>query len=455
MRLKLKPIVTIYLAVVLLAAPSALAQVDNYLGPGILSRGANRIGTGGGSEQLDMRFFASVAGFYDNGIQPVSVDSNGKLVQSKGLTGEETTLGVVGTHRFRHAELGLNYQGNYRQYNGNSYYNTSDHQLVLGYSLQTSRRVEIDMRQMAGSISRVIGSNSLTNSTLGTFTDSLSNSVATPTSLLFDNRTQYLQSSVDVNFLKTSRTIFAAGGDGFWTRRQSSTLVGAQGYNLRGQVNHRFSRTTTAGAGFQHTHYDFGRSFGETDIDTYQLFIAKNVGRTWVVLVRGGAFHAQVQSLRNVALDPAIAALVGINTTVTTSYRDNWLPYGDFSLERRGRYSNVYFNYSRTQTPGNGVFLASRSEAETAGIRYNRLRRFNFDLFAGYHSLRALGQELGNYQQLNAGTGMNYMIMPSLYFNARYDARQQQIDNAGYSRTGYRVSIGLTYTPGEIPVSLW
>jgi hypothetical protein len=37
----------------------------------------------------------------------------------------------------------------------------------------------------------------------------------------------------------------------------------------------------------------------------------------------------------------------------------------------------------------------------------------------------------------------------------RYDYRYQQIEDLLYKHTGYRVSMGLTFSPGKVPLSLW
>src|SRR6266851_8594298 len=98
------------MALVCLLASTAAAQVGNYLGPGVLSRGAGDIGTRSG-QQVDLRFYAGVSGVYDNQLQPVSVDSKGNLIQVKSLYGVEANLGAYGTHNWKTATLGLDYHG--------------------------------------------------------------------------------------------------------------------------------------------------------------------------------------------------------------------------------------------------------------------------------------------------------------------------------------------------------
>jgi hypothetical protein len=58
-------------------ASTAAAQLSDYLGP-ITTPGASQIGVRSG-RTVDLRFYPDASGFYDNGLQPVSVDPKGNL----------------------------------------------------------------------------------------------------------------------------------------------------------------------------------------------------------------------------------------------------------------------------------------------------------------------------------------------------------------------------------------
>ena len=77
--------------ILVLYCSTMAAQFTNYLGPGILTRGAGDIGTRAGQD-VDLRFFVSANGIYDNGIRPYGVDANGKLPVINGLWGTEVSL---------------------------------------------------------------------------------------------------------------------------------------------------------------------------------------------------------------------------------------------------------------------------------------------------------------------------------------------------------------------------
>ena len=436
------------LALVCAFASTAAAQLGSYLGPGILTRGAGDVGTRSGQE-VDLRFYGAVTGLYDNGIQPVSVDSKGNLVQTGGLEGVEGEIGAYGVHRFRASQLGLDYRGSFRHYPNDSYYDGSDHMLVLGYTAQRSKRLYFDVSGVGGTLSQFLGS-------VPGLAVPLQATVSDPSLLLFDNRTDFAEASAAATYLLTSRTSFTAGGEGFFVRRQSSFLVGVNGYELRGSLQHRVSRRTSIGAAYDHTHYDYPRAFGQADINAYHGTLGLQLSRRWTFSLQAGVYQLQVQGLQQVAVDPVITALLGVTATIETFYAQRLFPAGQARLTRTFRNSSLSFDYTRSITPGNGVYLTSRQENATASFSYTGLRKLNIGVIGGESSLSSVGQNvLQPYRQINGGAGVSYALTPVIHIISRFDARHQAIDLFGYRRTSERVSIGLAFSPGTVPLSLW
>jgi hypothetical protein len=422
-----------------------MAQVGDYLGPGILSRGAGSIGERSG-QPVNLRFYLSASGFYDNGLQPFSVDSTGHLKQIDGQSGEELTVGLFGTHSWKSALLGVDYEGTYRHYSDNQYFDGSDQRLALGYSIRKTKRFSIDMRESAGTSSRAFG---YVGYQLPT------DIVNQPTSLLFDNRTYYTQSTVDFNYIQSARTILTAGGDVFAVRRQSSALVGLNGYSLRGSAEHRLSKNTSIGVVYQFLHFDYPRAFGQADLHTGEAFYSTALSKRWTFTLQGGITRSEVRGQQNVAVDPVIAALTGQLSVLRTFYRENVLPSGAASLVGHFKQTGLNFSYTRTSGAGNGLYLTSRIETAGASLSYTATRRLGLSLGGGYSSMSGLAQGLSSYSQFNASGGMNYNLLRSLHLTARYDARQTDLDSYLYHRLSYRVSFGVTFSPGEVPLAFW
>jgi hypothetical protein len=435
------------LACCLAFASTAAAQLSDYLGPGVLTNGAGNIGNTSG-EQVDLRYYVDANAIYDNGIQPISVDSNGKLTQVGALEGIEALLGAYGTHSWRTALLGLDYRGDFRYYENGSYYDSSDHNLVLGYTYQVSKRLYFDLKAIGGTYSNYIGG--VPGELVSTPT-----AINQPSLLLFDNRTDFVQGVAGMTYMLSARASMTLGGDGFDVHRQSAELIGVYGYDARARFQYRLSRATTIGGGYQRSHYQYPNYFGNADINNYTLFFATQMGRLWAFSVEGGAYQVSTVGLQTVALSPSVAALLGISSTVTTFAANNWAPAGRATLTRKFRDANLTFTYARTMVPGNGVYLTSRSENGSVAYNYTGLHKFAFSISGGYWALSSIGQNIAPYSMFTGGAGLTYTITRALHAVARYDLRQQEITIAGYRATSYRMTLGLAFSPGTLPLSLW
>jgi hypothetical protein len=432
------------IAIVLACCSTMTAQISDYLGPGILSRGAGDIGTRGGQD-VDLRFFVTANGIYDTGLQPFSVNGSGQLATVGGLYGTEVSAGVYGVHKFRHGRLGLDYHGDYRHYTQQSFYDGTDHTLALGYTFQKSRRLIFDTRQTAGTVSQGIG--------FAGDLPAVPNSVVTPSSLLFDNRMDYLQSSLDVNFLLTGHTTLTFGGDGFGVWRKATGLIGMKGYTLHGAIQHRLSQRTTLGVNYEHSHYDFPKAFGESDVNSFTGTFATQIGQFWTVNLSGGGYLVEVQGLQQVAVDPVITALLGVSTTQHTFYQKNIYPQWNANLSRRFQHALLSFGYVSGPSAGDGVYLTSRQDIGTASLSYTGIRKWSFSANGGYDRMEGIGQNLQPYSQFSGGAGVTYALTHAIQMLAKYDARHQEITNGVFLLNSYRATIGISFSPADVPLA--
>ena len=432
------------IAIVLACCSTVTAQVGDYLGPGVLSRGAGDIGTRAGQD-VDLRFFASATGIYDDGITPYSVDGNGKLITVGGVYGTEFSIGAYGTHNFHHARLGLDYTGSYRHYSQQTFYDGSDHTLALGYSYQKSRRLYFDMRQMAGSVSQ--------GTSFAGVLPTISDAVVTPASLLFDNRVNYLQSSLDVNYMLSARTVVTVGGNGFGVWRKATGLIGMQGYTLLGSIQHRVTQRTTLGVNYQHVHYDFPKAFGQSDINSFAGSYSTQLGPSWTLSLGAGVYLAEAEGLQRVAVEPEIAALLGVSSTVQTFYAKSVFPEWSASVGRKFRRANLSFGYSSGSSGGNGIYLTSRQDAGNASFSYTAARKWSFSALGSYTRMQGIGQNLQPYSQISGGAGFTYSINRPLHLVAKYDRRHQEIVNGVFQQDSNHVTIGISFSPADIPLA--
>jgi hypothetical protein len=421
-----------------------IGSTGPFAGPTILTNGVGGVGRRAGQD-VNLRFFGNVSGIYDTGLTPFAT-KDGQLASPDGQYGMEAGLGAYGTHNFRRSAIGVDYNGNFRHYASASNYDGSNQQLAIGYTAQLSRRWLIDMREGAGTQSY--------GATLGTdVTGTPATGTVDTSSLLFDNRTNYLQTQFNARYLLNRRTVVTMGGSYYTVHRQARQLVGVNGYNLTGSIQHQLTRRLIISAQFQHLHYDYPRVFGESDINYYVGQLHYQIGRSWQVGLGGGAFSAETQGIQTTSLDPTLSALLGVDSVQTAFYKKSLLPVAMASISRQFRKSSLGANFNTSVTPGNGVYLTSQQRSINGSYSYNGISRLGLSVTLGSIELQTIGQTLQNYRQLNGTANVSYRVGKSMNLVATYMRRHQDILNNPFLRNSSRVSIGIYFSPGEIPLS--
>ena len=439
-RLKLK--------LVLFAGASVCAYAQ-YAGPSVLSRGGAMTDEQRGLP-LGFQFYAGVTGIYDNGLLPVSVDQSGNLLKISSLYGVEANLGVSGARRTAKSALALSYSGNYRHYTSATYFDGSDHVLQLEGRKDFSRRFAIVSQTSAGTVSRTI-------SALGGLVNTPDTFIGVPTNDVFDNRAYFVQTRDDLVIQKSARLSFSAGGDAFFVRRQSRALVGLNGYGAHGTMAYRLSRLSTVDVAYTYFHFDYPRAFGESNIHMVTGGFSRLLSPRWQFAIQGGVYRIDTIGITQVALDPVTAALFGQTTAVEAFQAISYRPAVTASITGVSGRRSVSFHYSRSPSPGNGVYLSSDQESGGATISYTGTSRLSLTANGTYNRLSSIGQRgLGRYTSTSGGGGVSYRLAQSLHASFRVDFRQFNIDLAnGLSRLGTRVSVSLNYSPGERPLRIW
>ena len=420
---------------------------QTYQGPSILSRDKGLIGERGG-KLLDFRYYFDVTGIYDSGLVPLTTNAQGNLINVGGAYGVETGFGVIGSRRWKRDKLSLEYKGAYRQYSVSDVAQGLDQFLNLAYSRQLTRRLILDLKDTAGTTSLANGAFSylpLTNTDL----------FAIPANELFDIRTNFVQSRVDLTWQQTARLSFGIGGEGFVVRRSSLLLAGLDGYDARANVAYRLTSRQTVSGDYSYTYYDFQRAFGDSKLQSVSLGYSVGLSRKWDFSLRAGGIRIDSLGISQVAIDPAIAAIVGQSFADVTYKQVVYAPLGEARLMRRFDRSSLTLDYSMGASPGNGVYLTSRQTAGTVGYSYTGVRRWTFALNSGYTELSSVGQTLGKYTNLQGGTGVTYKVGRETHIQFRYDYRHYTTQNNIYQKDSNRVSLGLAFSPGETPLAIW
>lgn len=432
---------------VLLTVVSVQAQIPGYGGPGVATRGT---GAGArGTEDVSIRPFVSINGISDSGIIAVGLDERGNITNPGALYGVEASVGAYGAKRWSKSRLGLDYRGGYRHYTRQTFFDGSDHVLALDYGRQLTRRTTFSLSLLGGTTSRNMGG---TFGILGVVDPTL---LGTTLNDLFDNRAYFAGASGSLQVLVGPKNAFTMGATGMAVRRQSRALVGLNSQQAFGGWQRTVNRKTSIGIQYQYLHVDYPRVFAESDVMSTVITLRRQIGRRWMMDLAGGAYRIDFAGVREVEVDPVIAELFG-----TTSGREafNTITYTSSiqaSVTRTMRRSTVNIQYRRGLNPGNGVLLLNRQEVGGVNYTYNTGYRWALSGRAMVSKFAGLGTFNDRFYSYGTGFTASRQLAGAMYFTGSVDLRKFGVSTSGFERTGIRVSLGITYSPGEIPVNLF
>ncbi|MDX1979842.1 MAG: hypothetical protein SFV51_06220 [Bryobacteraceae bacterium] len=418
-----------------------------YGGPAVSSRGLRGAGSRAG-EAVSIRPYVAATGVYDSGLIVAGVTPDGGITNPGGLFGVEVQVGVYGAKDWRKTRIGMDYAGLYRHYSAASFYNGSDHLIEMDITHQVARRISFLVRGTAGTSSRPVG---------GLFSLAYLDPTrfGIPSGDIFDNRSYFVDASGQLVFEIGAKSSASISGNGFAVRRQSSALIGMNGHRAAADFTRRVTRRTTIGAGYQYIHFDFPRFFGESDIHLVLGEVAREITRSLRVSAAVGGYRSDLAGVRDVQLDPVLVALFGVTTGRQAFNAINYLPFGQFAVQHDQRRSSLMVSFSTGPTGGGGVLLTSKQQTAQVNWSFRGTEKWSWGFTGFYQDFGGLGSFQGQTQTYGLGANFSRRIRGDLFLSGGATTRRfvASLTN-DFQRTGNRITLGLTYSPGAVPVSL-
>jgi len=442
---------------VLAAAGVAFAQsygesgetVDTYQGPSVLSRGGSSVAGERAGRLIDFQFWGDVNAVYDSGLAGLIVGPNGNIESSAGEAGVVVGGGIVGTRVWEHDLISIDYGGDFRHYSPNSYYDGTDQFLQFNWRHILSRRWSLDVHDMGGITSLSYG-------TLSYVPLRSADVVGLPSNLLFDNTVYFEQAGAEVFFQKSARLSFGVGVDGFLTDYRSSSLASVRGVGAKADAVYRLSRRQKLYLTYQFSRFDYQHAFGFSNLNLGAAGYSVDIGRRWTIEGQAGVYYVHTLGLIQQPVAPAIAAILGTSYVTTTADRRIMVPDGELRVSRRFKKSSFDIGASETVSPGNGVYLTSRSESSYAHYSFVGNKRLTMGATVGYGSLSSVGQQsIGKYVGYNGGAGGSYRIWNNVHSEMRYDFNHYTTETSGFKQNENRVTVGVAFSSGDRPLALW
>lgn len=431
---------------------AAGAQTDeansqpSYGGPSVLSRGLLP-SVRGGRPDIEFNPYIGVNAVCDSGLTAVSLNANGRL-PNVFQCGVEATAGLMGSHSWKRTSIGLSYNGTYRHYLRNNFYDGTDQTLAFLLTHQLSKHVTFRLREAAGTFSRGYGFGPGTE-----FFDPFS--LQLPTASPFDNRVIYGSTGADLTFVKSARWSFNVGGEGDLVRRRSSALYGLTAGSARADATYRYSRFGTVGVSYQFIQYSFTKAFGTSDVHIADFQYALRLSRAWEFAFAAGFARVESLSVGAIAVDPVIAAITGQTTSLAALYRLTYIPDINATLTRGFRHGSLDFRYQRGVSPGNGIYLTSGQESGGVSYSYNGLQHWSFAANAIYMRLSGVFRTTTEYRSYQAGLSATRTLGAGFQLNAVMQDQRYDTGFGGFRRNAYRASLGFAWSPGNVPITFW
>jgi hypothetical protein len=434
----------------------ALPACAQDTGPAILSRGQAPAAMS--TPTVDFAFSLAVTANYTTGLLGLVTNSQGQLLSTNGVFGFGATLGLSGAHRWRHTTLGVNYSGSFYDYPSASYFAGLSQGIGLGLTHQFSRHIFFTVRESAGWFTQFAPSTVTLNSSVP-FDPSQS---YIPSTDFYDNRTIYSTTLANLTYQATTRLSFSFGGGYFTNLRRSADLYSAKGEIASADGMYRVSRRVTMGAGYNFSHYGFSGSIGSSNIHTADLSISARLTQWTEISAYGGASRVQSSFLEVVPINPGFLNILcppGLvqNCNLPSSLAINnslfWSPNFGVRLSRSFHRGVAYVAAGEAVTPGNGLFLTSRSETASGGYGYSGLHKWSLNAGAYYVRALSLGNIQGGYGQVTGTFGLSRQLASHFSLVASFNATQYQSGTFNpYNRLIYSASVGLGYSSKNIPV---
>ncbi len=430
---------------------AALAEAQGFGGPAVMGRSLGA-GIGRRSGQVRFRPFASVRAVYDSGLTAFRVNPDGTVGNSLGTAGIELNGGVYGSKSWRRTQLVASYLGGYRRYPGDSPFNGSEHSGTFGLSHAPSARLGFQSSNTAGTLIRSAAFGlSLTNP----FQSSDPAFTGVPTNEVFDTRLNFFSSANTVSYALSPRLSAAATGGIFNTQRAGS-LVSGSGIMAGGDLSRRFNRTSTGTIAYNFMRFSFAQQFGFSGVQEIAFAYAREVGRRFTVQLRVGGFQVENEGVETVQLSPEIAELLGTTQGARAFYRRNYFPSLRVALLGRFKAQSIGTSFARTILPGNGIILTSRNESFSAYYNYTGIRKWIISGNFAYNRMDGLLRFSQSNRTTIASVRAGYQLRRSWQVNVAFDGRIQSLSIAStLPQEATRVSVGLSWSPGDIPLAFW
>jgi len=352
--------------------------------------------------------------------------------------------GVTASHLTRNTAFSLSYRGDYRHYGSGGYGGGTNQNLALEYTVRMSRRWTTSITANGGILLYGGGFYSI-GPTSG---NTVSTNPLSP-------ETRFLSTGVNFTYQQSRRLSYVFGGQFFLNDYNYAGGLDSRGVSGLFSVVYRLTGKTTLAGTYSHSYYTYSQTVGSSTLDGGSLTLTHTFANHWQASVTAGVNRTHTSGTITVPVS-IILGQQTVNGYVTGPYDNvSLVPSFQGSLTHYLRHSSFSVSGGQGVTPGNGVFLTSRSQFLSSTYSYST-RRSNISFGGSYNRLSSIANSVSQtYSSGSLSASYSYVVRRHISADFRYDL----ISYAGLFNYGgvteHRVTAGLSLSSKSIPLTLF
>lgn len=376
-------------------------------------------------------------------------DSNGQYVGGGTGRGSAEGLtiggGISGVHTWATSMFSLSYRGNYNDYFGG--FGHTDQQSLIALYQKRWRRWTLNASISGGILYEQA-------TAYGTDGSGLVDTGSLVQSNPFSTETRYASAQVGMSYLQTQRLSYSFSGSYLIDRYNSLAASGFHDPTGSVSVNYRLTRRTSFGGTYSHSDYVYQHNIGSNQVDNLFLNVEHDFASHIILSASAGGTRA---SGAGSIVFPTGLFYQGQPLYIRENYHQtNYLPYLAFTASKQYQHTSMYVNASESVTPGNGIFLTSRTIGVSGSVN-QQFRRSNAGIGASYSRLEGALTLPGYGQTTTRGIDVSYSynLLRHVGVNARYDYLSYGSYGFLQTKPDNHLQLSIYFESKDIPLTLY
>jgi hypothetical protein len=386
---------------------------------------------------------------YGDGV----LDTNNPVLTNTGQvrnsvgTGFDVGGGVSLAHAFKDGQVGLSYQGGYRDYQSTFYSSGTTQSLTFGLSKRLTRHLTMSI-SAAGGIFLYGGS-----SFIGATTPEVITPVATNP---FSPETKFVSGGIGLNYQQTRRLSYSLFGNYFLARYNYAGAIGTTGLSGGAAVNYRLTVRNTLSGSYSHSYFTYQHNVGNASVDQVGLSLAHAFNNHWTLSIYGGVARSNASGFVVVPVT-FVSGNQAIGGYVLGKYNQtSYIPAYSATITHWYRRTALTLTGGEGIAPsGNGYFLASRN-VYFSGVYSYSLHKQNISLGGSVYRLTSVANAVSNsYSSAGFSASYGRSLFRYLGMFLRYDYTHYGALQPYTGISDNRIAFGFSFSSQSVPLTLF